>query len=76
VVAGATAFSQYSTTAPATRWRQVPWREKPYLHIVVGQNRAGVKGEQRKSVLVERSAGAVPMHVTEHPAGHITAIWR
>jgi hypothetical protein len=67
VVAGATAFSQYSTTAPATRWWQVPWRENPYLHIVVGQSWAGVKRDQRKSMLVE----AWTCHVTEHHAGHI-----
>jgi len=49
VVAGAAAFSQYSTTAPTTIWPQVPWRRKSYLHIVVVQIWAGVGGEQRKS---------------------------
>ena len=47
--AGATAFSQYSTTAPTTVWPQVPCRRKSYLHIVVVQIWAGVGGEQRKS---------------------------
>ena len=49
VAAGATAFSQYSTTAPATVWPQVPKRQKSYLHIVVVQIWAGVVGKQRKS---------------------------
>jgi hypothetical protein len=51
VVAGATAFSQYSTTAPTTVWPQVPKRRKSYLHIVVVQIWEGVGGEQRKSML-------------------------
>jgi hypothetical protein len=64
---GETALRQYSTTAPATKWPQAPWRTKAYRHIVVVE-KAGVEGSQRKS-LAERRAGAELAHVTGHPAG-------
>jgi hypothetical protein len=64
---GETALRQYSTTAPATKWPQAPWRTKAYRHIVVVE-KAGVEGSQRKS-LAERRAGAELVHVTGHPAG-------
>jgi hypothetical protein len=62
-----TAMLQYSTTTPATKWRQVPWKPKAYRHMVVVE-KEGVEGSQRKS-LQSVGAGAVLMHVTRHPAG-------
>jgi hypothetical protein len=64
---GETASPQYSTTTPATKRRQVPWRPKAYRHIVVVE-KAGVEGSQRK-LRTERRAGAVLMHVAGYLAG-------
>lgn len=72
--AGATAFSQYSTTAPTTRWWQVPWTPKLCRHIVVEWKAGVVEGSQRK-LRVERRAGTAAMHVTEHPAGNAMFKW-
>jgi len=70
VVAGATANSQYSTTAPATTWPQVPWKENSYLHIVGG--RFGKEWGQSSGSRRGEAQGSSDMHVTEHSAGHIT----